>query len=79
MDDGAGVDAGGEAGDLGPGWRPDAVRPAPRHGGPGDHEAASTAELGQVAGREGFLIVEVEVGGQRAHSALDCLTSGRTL
>ena len=79
MDDGAGVDAGGDAGDLGPGWRPGAVRPTPRHRGAGDHEAASTAELGQVAGREGFLIVKVEVGGQRGHSALDCLTTGRDL
>ena len=79
VDDGPGVDAGGETGDLAPGWRPDTVRPAPGHRGPGDHEAGSTAELGQVPSSEGFLIVEVEVGRQTGHSALDCLTPGRDL
>ena len=79
VDDGARVDAGRHAGDLGPGRGPAPVRPAPRHGGARDHEAGPTAELGQVAGREGFLVVEMEVGGQGGQSAQDWLTPGSQL
>ena len=79
VNDGARVDTGGQAGDLAPGRGPFAVPPTDGDRGARDHVAGPTAKLGQLPGRERLLVVQLEVGGQLRHSALDCLALGRDL
>ena len=76
MYDGAWVDAGWDTGDLAPDWRPGPLRPTHGDWGARDHVAGPTAELSQLACREGLLVVELEVGRQWTDTAVDCLTTG---